>query len=203
MKKTTERGRPRQFDKQQALQQALQVFAAKGYEGTSLDDLTAAMGINRPSLYAAFGNKEALFLEALKAYTQPHDQAMAQALSAAPTAREAFAQLLQTAVENHLGHRDCQQRMSGCVMVNSTILSASDQQCLDQSLRQLHDGHEQMMAARLQQGVAAGDLPPDTDVQGLAQFFNGVLQGMAVLARAQQSEAALRSMARIALRVLD
>ncbi|HEV3241888.1 MAG TPA: TetR/AcrR family transcriptional regulator [Methyloceanibacter sp.] len=87
-------GRPRAFDMDQALDQALHVFWQKGYEGASICDLTAAMGINPPSLYAAFGNKETLFREALDRYEAIRDQIMAEAF-AAPTAREAIQRLLE------------------------------------------------------------------------------------------------------------
>ena len=109
-------GRPRAFDRDQALDQALHVFWDKGYEGTSIADLTGAMGINPPSLYAAFGNKEALFRAALDRYEDFHDQIMEEAF-AAPTAREAMTRLLEGTADR-LSDKD---KPKGCLMVQGAL----------------------------------------------------------------------------------
>ena len=109
-------GRPRAFDMDQALDQALHVFWEKGYVGTSINDLTEAMGINRPSLYAAFGNKEKLFKKALDRYEDLRDQILEEAF-AAPTAREAVTRLLEGTAER-LSDK-CNPR--GCLMVQGAL----------------------------------------------------------------------------------
>ena len=109
-------GRPRAFDMDQALDQALHVFWEKGYEGTSIADLTEAMGINPPSLYAAFGNKETLFKKALDRYEAWRDEILEEAF-AAPTAREAVTRLLLGTAER-LSDK-CKPR--GCLMVQGAL----------------------------------------------------------------------------------
>lgn len=203
MCKLRERGRPRAFDKQTALQQALQVFAQRGYEGASLDELTTAMGINRPSLYAAFGNKETLFLQALEAYACPQDAQMRAQLFAETDTRTAFARLFETLAKLHAGQSECGQPMGGCLLTNSTILSCSEQQTMAEALKTRHDSHEQIFYERLEQGRAAGDLAADCDTLALARYFNCLLAGLAVLARAQQNPEALLAVARLAPLALD
>src|SRR3954466_9316356 len=111
-------GRPRAFDKEKALDHALQLFLRKGYEGASLAELTEAMGINPPSLYAAFGNKEGLFRLALDRYTDSFS-GMADAAMAEPTAREATESLLRATI-------DSQTRggQPGCLLVHGALACA-------------------------------------------------------------------------------
>src|SRR5437870_3017297 len=110
------RGRPREFDIEQALDRALRVFWRKGYEGTSLPDLTRAMGINRPSLYAAFGNKEALFRKALDRYVEGPAAYVREALEE-PTARAVIEALLRGAVDM----LSCPGNPHGCLMVQGAL----------------------------------------------------------------------------------
>lgn len=195
------RGRPRKFERNTALKQALGVFYAKGYDGASVDDLTAAMGINRPSLYASFGNKEDLFLQVLDFYFQPAQERMETLLFAEADAQQAFRQLFESHLEQLLKPNPaCQQELGGCLLVNSTILACREPR-VSEYLRQMHERHQELFQRRLQQAQAAGQLPADCDVLALAQYFNGVLQGMAILARGQQSPEAVRNLAQIALRV--
>src|SRR4029077_21004340 len=109
-------GRPRAFDRDKALDQALHVFWEKGYEGTSIADLTGAMGINPPSLYAAFGNKEELFRAALDRYEGLRDQVLEEAF-AAPTARDAMTLLLE-GTPDRLSDKD---KRKGCLMVQGAL----------------------------------------------------------------------------------
>ncbi|HEY9841186.1 MAG: TetR/AcrR family transcriptional regulator [Candidatus Sericytochromatia bacterium] len=201
MAKVGERGRPRGFDKEIALHKALDVFVSKGYEATSLDDLTEAMGINRPSLYAAFGNKEALFLQALEAYACPQDARMRALLFSEPDTHRALAALFTGVAEQH-ALQEAEGRPMGCLVANSTVLSCGEQQALSAKLKQMHDRHEAMLHERLELGRSSGDLPPETDTLALARFFNGLLAGMGVLARAQQNPDALRSIASVAIAAL-
>ena len=114
-------GRPRAFDKDTALDRALTVFWEKGYEGTSISDLTAAMGVNPPSLYAAFGNKQALFKLALDRYEARRDEILAEAF-AAPTAREAMARLL-LGTADRLSDKTAPR---GCLMVHGALCGGED-----------------------------------------------------------------------------
>src|SRR3990170_5917094 len=114
-------GRPRALDRDKALDQALHVFWQNGYEGTSIADLTAAMGINPPSLYTAFGNKEALFRRALDRYEAHRDEILNEAF-AAPTAREAMARLLEGTAER-LSDEYAPQ---GCLLVQAALCGGEE-----------------------------------------------------------------------------
>lgn len=201
--KTNKRGRPRAFDKEQALEKAMGVFYEKGFEGASLDDLTAAMGINRPSLYAAFGNKEALFEEVLKCYTQPNFAYIREVLFEAPTAKAGFQAILNLMVEVLSSARDQQKQMKGCLVTNSTVLACRESnQDLSSSLKSIHEAQQALFYERLQVGAEAAEFSASEDLQALAHYLNGVILGMGVLARAQQSEAVLKNIAKTAIKAI-
>src|SRR6266446_8126011 len=109
------RGRPRSFDREQALERAMQVFWKQGYEATSIHDLTRAMGINPPSLYAAFGDKERLFMEAVERYQEQRRQSVTKVFDEAPTAKEAVHRLLREAASRLA----CSGHPRGCMLVMS------------------------------------------------------------------------------------
>ncbi len=199
MSNVRERGRPRTFDKEAALQKALSIFSRKGYESASLDELTSAMGINRPSLYAAFGNKENLFLQALDAYARPQTEKMRELLFNEANLHLAFKQFWFSLADAY-AENSCIQ--GGCLLTNSTILSQADQQGFSAALQQYHDRNEAIFYQRLEQGLQAGELPADTDCRALASLFNSILAGLAVLARAQRRTDALHRIATQALAAL-
>lgn len=179
-------GRPRAFDPERALDAALAVFWKKGYEGTSLPDLTDAMGINRPSLYATFGNKEALFRAALARYRQTHLGFIPQAL-AQPSARAVVEALLTGYAR--LGTTPGLPR--GCLAVSSA-LACSDE--ADPIRQQLIAGRKARLLAlrrRLDTARDAGEFPPDTDTASLARLVMAVAQGMAVQAASGATRAQL------------
>jgi len=164
------RGRPRAFDRERALQRATDVFWRKGYEGASLSDLTSAMGINPPSLYAAFGDKEALYLEALEYYVNG-TACRKEVLDDAPTARAAVeALLLRSATAlPELG-------MGGCMMVTSAVNASSPK--VRKTLTACRAGAEAGLRKRIERGIREGELPAGTDAAGLAKFYETVMQGM-------------------------
>ena len=187
-------GRPRAFDKDQALDQALHVFWAKGYEGTSIADLTEAMGINPPSLYAAFGNKEALFRQAMDRYEARRDEIMEEAF-AAPTAREAMTRLLQGTADR-LSDKNSPR---GCAMVQGA-LSGGEECEVKRDLAARRAGGEALIRERLKRAKREGDLPADADPAALARFITTILQGMAVQAAGDATRKELRAIADMALR---
>jgi AcrR family transcriptional regulator len=188
-------GRPRAFDMDQALDQALHVFWAKGYEGTSIADLTEAMGINPPSLYAAFGNKEKLFKKALDRYETRRDEIFEEAF-AAPTAREAIQRLLEDTAERLRG-RD---GPSGCLMVQAALCGGEECDGVRKDLAGRRAQGEVLIRKRLERGKMEGDLPKDVDLVGLARYLATVMQGMAVQAASGASRKELRAIAHTALR---
>jgi AcrR family transcriptional regulator len=188
-------GRPRAFDMDQALDQALHVFWAKGYEGTSISDLTEAMGINPPSLYAAFGNKEALFKQALERYEARRDAFFAEVF-AAPTAREAMARLLEGTAELLSDKRTPQ----GCLMVQGALCGGEACEGVKQDLASRRLAGEVLIRERLKRAKREGDLPPAADPTALASFVATIMQGMSVQASGGATAKQLREIARLALR---
>ena len=190
------RGRPRAFDVERALDAALEVFWRQGYEGTSLDDLTAAMGINRPSLYAAFGNKEQLFRRVLDRY-ESRSTNLCDALRE-PTARKVAERLL-------LGAADAQARAGrsgprGCLMVGGALSCGDDVEPVRRELSARRAAAEAALRKRFEQAKRAGDLPSGADAADLARYVMTVLHGMSVQASGGASRAELRRVAETALR---
>jgi AcrR family transcriptional regulator len=188
-------GRPRAFDMDKALDQALLLFWEKGYEGTSVADLTEAMGINPPSLYAAFGNKEALFKKALDRYETVRDQIMEEAF-AVPTAREAMTRLLEGTAERLSDKRN----PSGCLMVQGALAGSEECEAVKRDLALRRAAGEVLVRERLKRGKREGDLPDDADPAALARFVATVMQGMAVQAAGGASRKELREIVDTAVR---
>ncbi|BDI29642.1 TetR family transcriptional regulator [Capsulimonas corticalis] len=189
------RGRPRAFDADRALDLALQVFWRKGYEGASLSDLTQAMGINRPSLYAAFGNKEELFRKALDRYNQGPASYACDALNE-PTARGAVEKLL-AGVVNLL---TSPENPCGCLLVQGALVSGDDADPIRRKLIAERASGEARLRERLERGVAEGDLPADVDCADLARFLCAVIQGMDVHVTTGTSREELWRIAQMAMR---
>ena len=171
------RGRPREFCVDRALAAALQVFWTKGYEAASLSDLTEAMGITRPSLYAAFGNKEALFRKALDLYEREKLAFMKTALEA-PSARQVVERMLRSALEVQTG----QGGPRGCFNVISSVTCGAEAQAVKAEVIARRASSEAALQARFERARSEGDLPPDADPAGLVRYLMTVLQGMAVQA---------------------
>ena len=188
-------GRPRAFDMDQALDQALHVFWEKGYEGTSIADLTKAIGINPPSLYAAFGNKETLFKKVLNRYEARRDEIFEEAF-AAPTARQAIERLLESVAERLSG----KDGPSGCLMVQAALCGGEECDSVRKDLAARRAQGEILIRRRLERGKKEGDLPKDADLVGLARYLATVMQGMAVQAAGGASRKELRAIANTALR---
>ena len=183
---TPTRGRPREFDLDDALAAALRVFWSKGYEGASLSDLTEAMGITRPSLYAAFGNKESLFRKALDLYEHEKLSYMRGALDA-PTARGVAERLLRGAIENQCS--ECEPR--GCLGVISSVACGEEAEAIREEVIARRQSSHRALVERFEQAKREGDLPADTDIGGLTSYLFAVLQGMAVQAGAGATRAEL------------
>jgi AcrR family transcriptional regulator len=189
------RGRPREFDVDKALDRALRVFWRKGYEGASLVDLTRAMGINRPSLYAAFGSKEELFRKALDRYAEGPAAYVREALNE-PTARAVAERLLGGAIDLLTDRRNPR----GCLLVQGALACGNAVESVRRELVSRRTSGEVAVRQRFQRALADGDLPADVDPADLARYVGTVIQGMAVQAASGASRADLRRVMEMALR---
>lgn len=187
-------GRPREFDVDAALDLALHVFWRKGYEGTSMTDLTEAMGITKPSLYAAFGNKEELFRKALDRYVDGPGSYYRAGLQK-PTAREVVEHILY-------GAADAMSDPSnpGCLAVQGALCCGDAAETIKQELAARRAKTEEDLRDRLSRAIGEGDLPSGSDAGDLARYVSAILQGMAVQAASGAARDQLRKLADMALR---
>ncbi len=193
------RGRPRAFDRAAALAQATRLFWQKGYETTSIADLTEAMGIGAPSLYAAFGSKEALYAEALRYYQEAYDSLVWASFMAAGSAREAVRLLLRDSAAALTGNGD---HPLGCMIALSSVGSEGHEE-LGALVRSARAAGRDRVEARLARAVAEGEIPVSVDVAGLARFVQTVQAGMSILARDGADRAELEAVADIAMQGWD
>lgn len=182
---TRERGRPRSFDIDAALDSALAVFWRHGFLDASLSDLTAAMGLSKPSLYAAFGDKASLYLKALDRYVTLRIAPHMQALADTPDGHQAIEGFLSGLA----AMLSDPALPGGCFIVTGStdIGAAGLPQDIDRALRAALQASEVHLQARLARALADGDLPPGTDVDELAGLFSALLAGLAIQARAGAS----------------
>lgn len=189
------KGRPREFDTDEALDRALLVFWSKGYEGASLPELTEAMGISRPSMYAAFGNKEELFRKALNRYSERKCGYIREAL-AAEKARDVFEKLLRSAADMLTDPKN----PGGCLMVHGALKGAESCECIRAELAERRAAGEAAVRQRFEQAKAQGDLPAGASPTDLARYVSTVMHGMAVEAAGGASRRELRRVAETALK---
>jgi len=176
---TKARGRPREFDPEEALGAALRVFWTKGYEGASMADLTEAMGITKPSLYACFGNKEALFRKALDVYERDKLAYVGRALEA-PTARLVAERLLYGSLNTFCGASDEPQ---GCLGVISMVACTAEAESIREHVIARRASSEAATVERFERAKAEGDLPADSDPKALAQCLTTLMGGLSVKAQ--------------------
>jgi AcrR family transcriptional regulator len=193
------KGRPREFEIDRALESAMFVFWRNGYEGTSLTDLTSAMNINRPSLYAAFGDKESLFFKVLDRYLEEFGARGVEALSEHGEIRDAIAAFLNCVVELLTDSR----LPPGCLIANSTLECGGKRyEAIGRRLSQCHTATEAALYQRLKLAQVQKQLPEGEDIQALAHFFTATMLGMGAIVRTNAAAEMMQQLAKTALRVL-
>lgn len=191
-------GRPRGFDLDKALDEAMEVFWRHGYEGATIAELTAAMGINPPSLYAAFGNKEGLLKAALDHYSKKRDECMGEVL-AAPTARAVVENLLLRLADMQTDPAN----PPGCLLVAGGLACGEGAENIPFELASHRARTESLLRERFERAKTEHDLPDDADPAALARYLSAVIAGMGVLASSGASRAELREVALVSLRAFD
>lgn len=189
------RGRPRTFDRQDALRKAMEIFWAKGYERTSLSELTEVMGINSPSLYAAFGSKEELFRAALALYTETEGGDIWNGVPRAQTAREACAHLLRATAEAFAG--DVKRR--GCMIVLSAPQMEGSSATVCDELKVRRAESTAILRNRLECAVSEGEIPSSANLDDITAYFVTVQHGMSIQARDDASRETLLAIADFAM----
>ena len=187
-------GRPLSFDRDAALEKAMLAFWQSGYETTSINDLTVAMGVTAPSIYTAFGDKKRLFLEAMRRYVgDPAD--LENAFDAAPTARDAVARMMEDAAALYTG----EATPRGCLLASAVATGSKDAADVRNAAAQERRAIHAVIVGRIERDVEDGILPPETAPAVLADLALAVMQGMSVLARDGTDRDALLAVARAAM----
>ncbi|MEV7378657.1 TetR/AcrR family transcriptional regulator [Streptomyces lydicus] len=195
-KETKRRGRPRSFDRETALEQAVRSFWEQGYEATSISDLTRAMGISAPSLYAAFGDKRALFDEVVAEYRRLYGGFISRAVAEEPTARRGVERALREAAAEYTAPG----RPRGCLVISAALNISPASAEVAASLREMRRSNLREIASAVRADVAAGELPADTDADALADYVGAVIQGISQQARDGAERTALEAVVELAMR---
>jgi AcrR family transcriptional regulator len=179
-KERAPRGRPRSFDRDKALERAMEIFWERGYDGASLEDLLKAMGgLTPPSFYAAFGSKEDLFIEVVELYQRLNGTGPVVALETGATARESIAAMMETAVESF----DQPGVGRGCLLVLGAPTRTRTNAAAHDKLRSMRQMPAEMIRRRLKRAISEGELPASIPLEQIAAFYATVAHGLAIHAR--------------------
>ncbi|MFI6506386.1 TetR/AcrR family transcriptional regulator [Streptosporangium sp. NPDC050855] len=190
------RGRPRTFDREAALAVAVRLFWERGYEATSVGELSEAMGIRPGSLYAAFGDKRSLFREVVRTYGRsPVGAFVGVALEEEPTTYGAFARVLREAAATYPDP----SHPAGCLTISAATNVTPQDADVEAFLRDLRNANLSVFEARLRTAQREGELPADASPRALAGYFAAVVQGMSQRARDGAGAAELAEVAELAL----
>jgi AcrR family transcriptional regulator len=193
------RGRPRQYEPARALEAARDVFWAKGFNGTSLEDLETSTGMNRSSLYSAFGDKRTLYLRVLDGYRKMGREAMAEALSQDAPLAEALRRMYARAIDIYLGG---ERSALGCFIIGTAATEAANDPKIRASYAQgLHELDDQL-EMRLRYAIENKELPPGADARVLARIACGVMNALALRARAGDSRTELKAISEGAISLI-
>ncbi len=188
------RGRPRSFDREEVLNAALFVFWQKGFAGTSLDDLAAAMQMNRPSIYNAFGDKESIYRLALSEFCGRLDAGLQASVASTPDIRQGLVRFFEQAVDVYCSTEPA----LGCLMMCTAPTEALSHPDVGKDLTALIRRVDAQLAEKLQDAIAKGTLPDTIDAGLTARALQAILHSLALRARAGEPMTALKAMARYA-----
>lgn len=188
------RGRPRGFDKDEALEKAMKLFWTRGYDGTSMAEIIETLGINKPSLYAAFGNKEELFHKALLKYASG-PVAFVNEVTKEPTARKVAESFLVKAADFLTNS----QYPKGCMIVQAALSASESADLVRNVLIKYRASYEEVLAGRFVKAQIDGDLSKGANPKDLAKFLATLHQGMSVQATSGATNDELLGIANIAL----
>jgi AcrR family transcriptional regulator len=191
----SKRGRPRLLDKEAGLEIAARLFWQHGYEGTSIADLTKAMGITPPSLYAAFGSKEQLYQQALEYNAEIENKHRLDVLNSDVPAYEALAFYLHDAAREFANPA----KPRGCMVSNAVLQHSTETESVAQTVAARRAATTEIIRNRLDRAISEGELPPGTDTRALAHFYVAVVQGMSAQACDGLCSATLTQLADLAL----
>ncbi len=191
------RGRPRSFDRDAALEKVMKVFWAKGYECAQINDFTAAIGITPPSFYAAFGNKEQAFREAVDYYQRTIGAAPFEVLEKAPTIQEGVRRWLELSADSAFA---CPA--GGCMISVSSIQCKPENAPVKEFLQAIRHANHDRLSARLQRAVAIGELPADADIAQMTEFYHMIQQSISFEARDGNTRAAVQKIIDMAMMAL-
>jgi AcrR family transcriptional regulator len=192
-------GRPREFDRDQALRTAQEAFWTRGYEGTSMADLVSALGLASARIYAAFGSKQDLFREAIALYEANEGSFGTRALAEEATARRSIERMLNEAVEIYTRPG----RPKGCMVVSAATNCAVENDQVLQWLAERRRARTASIVARLKRAVQDGELNPDTDTQALGDYYATFMHGLSVQARDGVPKKRLLASNAVAMQALD
>jgi AcrR family transcriptional regulator len=194
------RGRPRSFSREKALEQAMELFWERGYEGATLTDFQKVMGgITAPSFYAAFGSKEQLFREVVGLYNHTQGRAVVKALNEGATARASMEGLLRAAA----AAASQRGRPRGCLVILAGIHCMPDNSAIEDFLREQRLARHKMIRKRLERAIAAHDLPRSADLNAITSFYVTILDGLALQAKDGASRKALSLVVDAAMEAWD
>lgn len=193
---STKGGRPRGFDRDAALAKATEVFWRHGYEATSMRALTEVLGIQPPSLYAAFGNKRQLFDHVVAHYQESNQPVMERALREPATAQKAIERLLRQLADDYTDPA----HPPGCLVISAAVNCSPASADVEEELRAQREVGKQAIVDRIAADVSSGLLPPDTDAAALGTFYAAVIQGMSTQSRDGASRTELHAIADAAMR---
>jgi AcrR family transcriptional regulator len=192
-------GRPREFDRNEALAKARDAFWSRGYEGVSMADLVSTLGLASARIYAAFGSKEALFREAVALYDADEGGFATRALAEESTARQAIERILREAVKTYTA----KNRPQGCMVVSAATNCTSDNESVREWLADYRRRRTTSLVERLERAVAEGELKSRTDAQILGDYYAAVLHGLSVQARDGVSKKRLLAMIPTVMQAVD